>query len=145
MKNITDAQIKDIAGELDCGMICYIHRKTLEIIIIPDFDNMYGDTDGWEEDLEKIEGNEDDYLRIEKPDGRDSFEIMESFVDNLPDSVTAKKYLYIAINNKKPFAGFRNIIDSEGDMREQWFAHKEKCMMEYVRECIEADETNEND
>jgi Uncharacterised protein family (UPF0158) len=142
MKKLSIELIKSIADDLECGMICYIHRETLEQISLPDFEALGGDAEGWEEDIEKIENNGKDYLQIEKLESRESFYIMESFVENLHDSVPAKKYLSIALANRKPFAGFNAIIHNEDDLRVEWFAHRTKCMLEYVQECLKADELN---
>ena len=40
---LTTTQIKEIAENIDCGMICYIHQTTGEIRSIIDFNDPYAD------------------------------------------------------------------------------------------------------
>ncbi len=33
---LTEAQINEIAEELECGSKCYVHKKTKELVFVPD-------------------------------------------------------------------------------------------------------------
>ena len=135
---ITAKQIKDIAESLEAGMNVYINKKTLEIIDIPDLNDLYGDTDFWEEELEKIENNRKDYISISKLSSRDAFRIMEDFADEVDDRRLREDLIKI-LNRRSPFANFKAEIDGS-DYREQWFDFRAEKYQEYVREQLEWEE-----
>jgi hypothetical protein len=138
MIQLTPTQIKEIAEQLDCGFRCYIHKQTGELITIPD-ENSHPDMDleGWEEDIEKIETNFTEYIVIDPLESRDSFGIMEDFVESLPESEKIREWLINALNQHKPFSKFKFVIDNSGEYRQQWFDFKAKRLQEYVQEEIE--------
>ena len=41
------------------------------------------------------------------------------------------------MNNRKPFANFKNIIDNSGEFRQQWFDFKQKQLEKYVKVLLE--------
>lgn len=138
MMTLTEAQINEIAEELECGSKCYVHKKTKELVFVPDtLRNPDIDTDGWIEEIEKIEDNFFDYFEIEPPKSRDSFRIMEEFTETLDDSNSLKNMLYEALSRGKPFRNFKNIIDNSGEYRQKWFAFERQWLKEWVREKIE--------
>ena len=138
MMTLTEAQINEIAEELECGSKCYVHKKTGELVFVPDtLRNPDIDTDGWIEEIEKIEDNFFDYFEIEPPESRDSFRIMEEFTETLDDSNSLKNMLYEALSRGKPFRNFKNIIDNSGEYRQKWFAFERQWLKEWVREKIE--------
>lgn len=63
---LTTKQIEEIAELLDCGMKCYYNIKTEEIKSILDADRwMETDDELWENELEEIENNRNDYVEFE--------------------------------------------------------------------------------
>lgn len=136
MIEIDDKKINEIAQNLDCGMNCYLNIKTGELIDIPENYEEFDDEDAVEmfgEILEKIE--DPDFKKIEVLESYDSFQIMKSFLDKFTNSALQSK-LELALDGKKPFANFKNLIDNS-DFRESWFAHKQEELEKYVREQIE--------
>ncbi|MCF6268544.1 MAG: UPF0158 family protein [Melioribacteraceae bacterium] len=130
---ITEKQIESIAGELECGMNIYLHKKTLEIISILNFDTHYdADTELWEEDIKKVEENYDMYIKFENMDSKDSFQIMEDFTKNVED-VELKKRLELGLSLSKPFRNFKDIIDCEDEYRNKWFKFKNEKYIEFVK------------
>ena len=75
------------------------------------------------------------YITIEPLESNESFKIMEKFVDQLDNSKLRKRLVY-ALNNRKPFANFKNIIDNS-DIRQDWFDFKDEKLQEYVKSMIE--------
>jgi hypothetical protein len=151
MTPLNKSQIKEIAENLDCGLNCYLNRKTGEILFLPeelgyllDDDSDESDIgDQWlQEDFDTIKNNLEDIVVIEKPNSNYSFEIMEAFAEHLPDNLHFKTQLYHVLERKKPFQNFKFEIDNS-DYREEWFAFKAHKLQEWVEEQIE--EIGEND
>lgn len=125
-------QINEIAEELDSGMKCYVNKETGEVSALLDSDDMYGDTELWEEELEKIKKEWKDYIVIEKMSSREGFEVMGNFVNTVSDRAIRER-LMNALNGRKPFRSFRDVVDFKNELRQQWFDHKAKTYQEYVR------------
>ncbi|HEA31159.1 MAG TPA: hypothetical protein ENH91_14395 [Leeuwenhoekiella sp.] len=130
--------IKEIAGELDCGLDCYYNIKTDELISIPnkdalldfeDFEALFG------ESLKKVNTNEKDFIKIEVLKSFESYTIMETFVDEIADDHLRQK-LIGSLRNKKPFYNFNRLIDYS-DYRQKWFDFKQQALEKYVRKHLE--------
>lgn len=134
---LTDEQIKSIAEDLDIGMKVYIHLETNEIKTIIDLDQHYdADTEAWEEDINEIEENFDKYIQFEKMDSRESFQVMEDFVETIKDDELRNK-LELGLSLSKPFRNFKDIIDDEDEYRKRWFEFKNEKNIEFVKEQLE--------
>lgn len=137
MIKLTDEQIKSIAEDLDCGLVCYYNKKTGEIKSIIDFDKHPGaDSEGWDDDIKEIEDNNDDYIEFEGMESFESFRVMEDFANMLQDSELQSE-LFNALNRKHPFRNFKSIIDNSGHIRQEWFDFKSQKYMEWVTNQIE--------
>jgi len=71
---LTDDQIWKIVNDLDCGMICYAHRETGDILSMadpehPDFEAMY-----WQEDLDYIKRESEQLIRFEPMDSHRGYD-----------------------------------------------------------------------
>jgi len=120
---------------LDCGMNAYINRETMEMDFIPDMDRL-DDTELWEEHYIKV--TEDwNSLVIEPMQSRESFKIMEKFIDEIPDENLQQNLIKI-LGRKSPFANFKDEIDYS-DYRQQWFDFKQKMYEEYVMTQLEVE------
>ena len=73
---------------------------------------------------------------FEKMDSRESFRVMENFVDLVEDTELKNK-LDLGLSLSKPFRNFKDIIDSESEYREKWFQFKKQKYIEYVIEQID--------
>jgi hypothetical protein len=136
---LTEAQLKEIAEELDMGMRCFFYPKTGEIEIYPDllnpnFSTM--DTEPWQETLDKLEENWGDYFEFDKMTSDESFEIMSDFTD-LVDNKKLQDRLYRALSKSKPFRNFKWEIDNSGEYRNQWFDFKLQRIIDFVKEQVE--------
>jgi hypothetical protein len=117
---LSTTQVKELAEELEMGMICYVNKETKEIACIPeDYSEGIVDPDPWEELNEQLEENPDQYWKIRKMDSRESFMVMERFADQLTND-QLKANLYQALNMRRPFRNFKNVIDDAGEYREEW-------------------------
>jgi hypothetical protein len=121
---LTNTQIKEFAEANDIGNDIFINLRTNEVIELPKILN--GPTMEFSEyhtdDIEKVEVNWHEIEKIECPDSRESFEIMASFVDELPEQ-NLKITLAKALNQKRPFRKFNQIIHN-CELIENWFKHK---------------------
>ena len=126
--------IREIIDELDTGFKCFINIETHEVVSFPDEDRFSDmDPDDWQEFIDKVENNREKYKEIEGPTSRESFSIMEAFVDYI-DSKSLKIRLLQALEGRKPFANFKLQIDNSGTYREIWFEFKRNWMNEFVSE-----------
>ena len=124
--------IREIVGDLDCGMKCFIHSETKEVKVIPDTDKYLDiDSDAWSATIEEIDNNIGDYIQIQGMDSRDSFKVMEAFVDTVDDERLREK-LIDALSRRKPFQNFKFTIDNSGEYREKWFKFKDNALSEWV-------------
>jgi hypothetical protein len=100
--------IKDIVGDLDCGMKCFIHSVTKEIKVIPDTDKYLDiDLEAWSDTIEEIDNNFGDYIQIEGMDSRDSFKVMEAFIDTV-DNERLREKLIDVLKSSKTISKFQN-------------------------------------
>jgi len=135
---LTEEQIQKIAENLDSDMCCYCHLKTGEVEITPDFDgDWFGhDTELWQDTLDKLEENEDDYFQFRAMRSVESFKIMAGFTEKVSDQ-NLQDRLSNALNRPKPFRNFKSEIDNEGEYRERWFDYKNQKAIEFVKYQIE--------
>jgi len=135
--NFTKEQIKDIAGNLEAGMVCNINTKNMNIIyLLDEIDMMDADMECWQDDVDEVENNYDDYFIIEKMNSTEAYRIMEEFAEIVTDNNLYDK-LTNALNRRKPFQNFKWIIDNSGTYREQWFDFKSKYYISWVKDKIE--------
>jgi hypothetical protein len=142
--NLTQNQIEKIADSLDCGMRCYYNKKTKEIAEILNLDNSFGgDEEPWQEELDKIEANWEDYFEIEPMEGNDSFQVMADYV-NFIENKDLKEKLVTSLNGPKPFRNFKWQIDGSGEYRQKWFDFKKEKYITWVTSQINSYDEFEN-
>lgn len=73
-------------------------------------------------------------MTFEPLESHESFEIIRKFTDSLEDK-KLQKQLANALNNRKPFANFKFIIDNS-KYRQDWFDFKKRCLEEHVKELL---------
>ncbi len=127
--------VAEIAGNIDAGLVCFFNPETLEIDSYPR-DLLY-EIDFFEDEPEKIKKNLkelydweevkvldwDKYFEFNPPDSNEGFRIMEAFAERLKGDEKLQNQLFRALNNRKPFANFKDIIDNS-DYRQNWFDFK---------------------
>lgn len=127
--------ISNIAQEINMGMICFLNTDTMEYdsIMGKSYDaywtNDYSDL--YQEVYKKVDTWEHS-IRIEPPESRQSFHIMEQFIANcIPDNDAIKNRLWNAISKRKPFQNFKFIIDNS-PYRQCWFDFKQLQIEQFV-------------
>ena len=129
---LTKEQIADIADQLDCGNRCFINKKSGQILFTPDFDNnIYADQELFTDEIEELEKNYGDYIVIDRPNSKESFDRMVNFIEQLGDD-KLKQQLTNALNKKKPFREFKFTIDNSGIHRQNWFDFKNTYLRQWV-------------
>jgi hypothetical protein len=135
--NFTEHQIKDIAENLECGLICYYNIKTNQFkYLIEDYDPLVTGIDESEFGLDDIEENPDDYLEFELMSSHQSFNVMADFAESVSDEELQKR-LFQALNRPKPFRNFKWIIDNSGEYRQHWFDFKHLRYKKWVIEQLD--------
>lgn len=129
---LNDQQVKEIAGQLDCGFRVFVHKHTGALVSIPYLDNNpYAEESFYKEELRHLKKHYREYLEITGPQSHDRFEVMTSFTEQL-DNEEVKGQLFEALNKRKPFQEFKRVIDSSGPYRQLWFAYKEANLKKWV-------------
>jgi hypothetical protein len=136
--SLTEEHIAEIAEELESGMICFYHRPTGEIVSHPDPDDPYFEAELWQETLDKIEEDRDNYQQFEKMDSRQEFRLMEDFADSLTDS-RFQDSIFERLSKPKPFQNFKNLIDSS-NYRQAWFDFKKQAYIDFVKRQLETNQ-----
>jgi hypothetical protein len=132
---LTDKQIAEIAELLDCGLICFIHQPTGTIEYHPDNLDQYFDSEPWQETIDKIDDNWDDYERIDKMDSYSAFLVMEEFADWVIER-KFKERLYAILNRPKPFSTFKAVVETS-KYRQDWFDFKKEAYIDWVKKQID--------
>ena len=138
MANYNKKIINEIAQELDCGNDCYFNPKTKEIIAIPNY-SIISDEELFEEffgsDVEKVNEQGADFIKLEVLQSFESFKIMERFVEQIDDQLFKAK-LENALQRRKPFRNFKYLID-DSDFRQDWFDFKQNELEKRVEKELE--------
>ncbi|MGJ7027558.1 UPF0158 family protein [Petrimonas sulfuriphila] len=127
--------ITEIAGSIDAGLVCFFNPETLAIDAYPrdllhEVDLFGDEPEEVKKNLSELYGWDDVkvldwliFIEFTPPDSHESFRIMEAFAERLKNADKLKNKLIDALNNRKPFANFKNIIDNS-DHRQDWFDFK---------------------
>jgi hypothetical protein len=134
--------IKTIAENLLSGLVCFFNPYTLEVEDMPKelafetggFEMMTGET--FESSGLKHQ-NWNKCIIVEPMESHDSFKVMENFVDEISDASLQNK-LVNALNNRKPFANFKHIVENSF-YRQEWFDYRQKQWEYYVWKLISID------
>ncbi len=135
MKQLSDEQIQEIAESFDMGMTCFWNKVTGVLVFVPKQEHQYEiDMELFEEDMQKIENDYENFLEIAPPSSSDQFQIMADFAEQVDDNQLLQDQLISALNRHKPFQGFKHIIHNLGKYREQWFAFQTEQLQKFVRD-----------
>ncbi|WPR71427.1 UPF0158 family protein [Flavobacterium sp. NG2] len=136
MKPFDKTTIQEIVDQLECGLKCYWNSKTNALLFIPDENNSFIEMEFWENEINQLENEGDDFIEIEKPTSRDSFQMMESFIESGIPTAALKKELTKALERPKPFRNFNELVENSR-FREDWFAFKKDWMIKWVESEVE--------
>ncbi len=134
---VPEETVREIAEMLDCGHVCYLNPDTNETVFIPNPASWeyFEEPDMVTKELEKVDSWEK-RIKLTPPESFESFQFMESFIEELPESEsTLRNKLISALSHSHPFARFKAAIDN-CPYRQEWFDHKQRCLEKYVRDEI---------
>lgn len=123
--------IKEIAENMSANLISYFNPDTFEIEFYHENSIMeiYEEEDE-EEEWTSPELKWDNCITVDPLETRESFRIMENFVDQLKDKKEVAR-LSQALNGAKPFANFKHLIHNS-EFRQNWFDFRQKELEKYV-------------
>ena len=130
--NLSEKDVEEIASLLECGEHCFVHQNTGEIEHYPDPNDVYFDPEPWQEVMDKVEDDWDNYLAFEPMDSRQGFKVMEDFAESLSDRHFQEK-LFRLLSEHKPFSKFKRAVDYS-DYRTEWFEFKKQANIKWVKE-----------
>jgi hypothetical protein len=137
MITLTEEQMRDLADQLASGMKCFVHKKTNEVVYYPD--ELRGglgfDEELWIDDITKVEEAFDEYVLVEAMSTRESFDIMERFVETVEDP-SLQKRLEKALSRPKPFRNFKYEVDDD-EYRQKWFAFRDQENLAWVQRQVQ--------
>jgi Uncharacterised protein family (UPF0158) len=138
MLKISPETIKEIAEQLDCGMKCFFHLPTGELVTYPDELKWGGEIDeeAWGDDIAKLDENFHEYVAFNAMESHESFGVMEDFIEAITEKHVREEFENI-IQRKKPFQQFKYLLPDYPLLREQWFSYKDERYREYVQEQID--------
>ena len=132
--------VKEVADLVDAGLVCFINLDTLAYEYLPK-EMFYGEFDDGEdtlqEILDRIETEWEHTVQIDPPESNIGYNIMADFTARKVKDKSLKLQLENALNKRKPFRNFKDIVESSA-LREEWFDFKQKEMEKYVWEELEA-------
>ena len=134
---VPEETVREIAEMLDCGHVCYLNPDTNETVFIPNPASWeyFEEPDMVTKELEKVDSWER-RTKLAPPESFESFQFMESFIDELPENESIlRNKLISALSHSHPFARFKAAIDN-CPYRQEWFDHKQRCLEKYVRDEI---------
>jgi hypothetical protein len=138
-----DKEVEDlvpkIAEIIDSGLVCFLNRDTLEMeevskTLVEDpeeFEALTGET---AESMNLKYTDWENYVTFGPLESHESFQIMEEFAENMEDK-KLKSELLNALNQRKPFAKFKNTIENSR-FRQSWFDFKKQWLENHVRRLI---------
>lgn len=134
-----DRLIKEIAEQIDMGMICFLNPDTLELESAMGESYIYGDGEEFNQEIYDKVNKWEKCIRIDPLESYDSFKIMERFIEYcIPDKDRLKERLWNAISGRKPFRQFKFLIDNS-QYRQNWFDFKQEELEKAVRAQLEED------
>jgi Uncharacterised protein family (UPF0158) len=135
MKQLSEDQIQEIAESFDMGLTCFWNKVTGELVFVPKQIHQYEiDMELFEEDMQKIENDYENFIEITPPSSSEQFQIMADFAEQLDENHLLRDQLISALNRHKPFQGFKHIIHNSGTYRDQWFAFQNEQLQKFVRD-----------
>lgn len=137
MMKISKTKILEIAEWLLCGEKCFINKLDGSVINIPhDMDDFYRDEENpWQDEMDKIDQNFENYIKCEPMESHQTFEVMKEFIGLVKSDILIEK-LIPALNSPKPFRNFKYLIETSEEYRQKWFDFRLEQNMLWVREQI---------
>lgn len=127
--------LEGLGNALDDG--CAEHRWYLDlrngnVLVVAEF----GD---FPEEYAEVQKHPEIFLRIESRSSREGFQVMEDYIDALPEG-EAQRALARALRLPKPFRAFKDTLFDFPEEREAWFSFQAQRQREAAIEFLEANQ-----
>jgi len=127
-------KVKEIAGELEAGLTCYINKESKEVLSVYENDDDFFIQEGDDEDkLNRVLKNRDNYICLEGMTSQEEFFLMQSFTGSLKEENLIVK-LTEALANRKPFVMFKDIVDQSAEIKSKWTDFKLNAFVDLVNQ-----------
>ena len=135
---ITAETIKDIAQEVEMGMLCYYHIATGDLECVPDELKGHSSYEEafWKDSLKKIKANRKQYICFEGMESNESFRMMERFVEDIKDAKTRHQFQK-TIALKKPFGNFKQLLYQYPALQQEWYSFKDEQYTQHVQQQLD--------
>ncbi len=132
-------EINDYYLDTETGELIYVDAMTFSRLE-EDEELEPEDIPQWmEEDIPKmkaiLEDQKDRYLNVPAVDSHTSYDIMRRFIPTVEDEKIADA-LWDAINQRKPFRRFKDVLANHPDIFKQWDAFEEDAYKEIAAEWL---------
>lgn len=120
------------------NMRSFINIETLEVEIHPGED--YFSFEDMEDTAQEAIDNPGKFLTLEQQPPWESFKVMEAFIETIKEE-KLQFSLAQALQGKRPFANFKNIIDNSSE-RQNWFDYRDEAYAEIAKEWLNRNATD---
>lgn len=121
--------IEALQNQIDDGF-WVLNLETGEVVL-------GGERYAGEEDDEEIDYDDPDRFEgIQPIQAHEAFQIMEAFVESLPDT-EGKRSLDRSLRHSRPFRSFKDTLNDFLSLREVWFKFQHDRMLEIAQEWVE--------
>jgi hypothetical protein len=116
---------RDIAEEVNLGQTCYINKETKEFFCIPNFEDTEVVEEAFAAELAQLEEEKEQLIKLEQPDGKAGYKMMEDFVQAIDDFEIQSDFME-ALYYERPFASFKQKVRKHSYTSEWNHFRKEK-------------------
>lgn len=132
--------IKEIAELIDCSEVVYLHKETNQILSYPIPGDGAYDSEEFEylmqQVMDVVDFAPEMYIRFNPLESRESYKIMEAFVETVKDGQLQGR-LQGALTGRKPFRQFRDVVETAGVVYD-WYDFRDAYLQMYVRDILDA-------
>jgi hypothetical protein len=86
-----------------------------------------------EEDAERLENEPDRYLQIEPEPSWVGYELMQDFLDTLPEGEVLGELAH-ALQQRRPFRRFKDVLLAYPEVQKEWFYFHEQAFIKIIQE-----------
>ena len=130
--------ILQIAGELETGMLVFFHKDTGDLVYYPDESNHpYFEPLEWRKEINKVKKDSKKYLKFETMDAGQTIRMMNNFAGDIAHQTTRKNF-EVALNHRKPFQAFKQLLQQTPGMQQSWYQYKTARYIQWVLDQLKA-------
>lgn len=135
----TEEDIKRIAQEIQAGFDVYVHKKKRKIIAVPKSELIFESKElekAYRREFRQIKRHREDYILIEDVESYRKWNLMWDFTQTVLDERFQRR-LQRALEGKKPFRSFKDVLLWRPEIRQKWFEFKDEFYFNHVKRFID--------